>query len=135
VWLSFLYRLARRVLEGVRAHQTDTLCKDAEILVLRHQLDAEILVLRHQLAVLRRQVARPRFTWADRALVALLAGLVPKDRWSAFLVTPKTILAWHRRSFEDAGPTRTGVRDGRLLPPKRSSSSAGSLARIPDGDT
>jgi putative transposase len=96
VWLSFLYRLARRVLEGVRAHQTDTLCKDAEILVLRHQLDAEILVLRHQLAVLRRQVARPRFTWADRALVALLAGLVPKDRWSAFLVTPKTILAWHR---------------------------------------
>ncbi|MDA8359915.1 MAG: hypothetical protein M0Z95_27260 [Actinomycetota bacterium] len=58
--------------------------------------DAEILVLRHQLAVLRRQVGRPRFTWADRALVALLAGLVPKDRWSAFLVTPKTILAWHR---------------------------------------
>jgi hypothetical protein len=85
VWLSFLYRLARRVLEGVRVHQTDTLSKDAEILVLRHQL-----------AVLRRQVARPRFTWVDRALVALLAGLVPKDRWSAFLVTPKTILAWHR---------------------------------------
>ena len=59
--------------------------------------DAEILVLRHQLAVLRRQVTRPRFTWSDRALIALLAGLVPRERWSAFLVTPKTILDWHRR--------------------------------------
>jgi len=58
--------------------------------------DAEILVLRHQLAVLRRQVARPRLTWSDRALVAGLAGLVPKERWASLLVTPKTILAWHR---------------------------------------
>jgi transposase InsO family protein len=58
--------------------------------------DAEILVLRHQLAVLRRQLARPRFTWSDRAIVALLAGLMPRDRWRSFLVTPKTVLAWHR---------------------------------------
>jgi transposase len=59
--------------------------------------DAEILVLRHQLAVLRRQVARPRFNWSDRAVIALLSGLVPCQRWSAFLVTPQTILDWHRR--------------------------------------
>jgi hypothetical protein len=39
--------------------------------------DAEILVLRHQLAVLRRQLARPRFTWSDRAIVALLADPRP----------------------------------------------------------
>jgi hypothetical protein len=58
--------------------------------------DAEILVLRHQLAVLRRQVARPRFTWSDRALIATLAKLVPRERWAAFLVTPETILRWHR---------------------------------------
>jgi putative transposase len=58
--------------------------------------DAEILVLRHQLAVLQRQVARPRFTWSDRALVALLAGLVPRERWRSFLVRPETILRWHR---------------------------------------
>jgi hypothetical protein len=58
--------------------------------------DAEILVLRHQVAVLRRQVARPRFTWSDRALVALLAGLVPRERWRSFLVRPETILGWHR---------------------------------------
>jgi putative transposase len=54
-------------------------------------------VLRHQLAILRRQVARPRLTWSDRALIALLAKVVPRQRWSAFLVTPKTILDWHRR--------------------------------------
>ena len=58
--------------------------------------DAEIVVLRHQLAVLRRQVARPRFRWSDRALVAVLARLVPRERWSAFLVTPETILRWRR---------------------------------------
>ncbi|MCA1687546.1 MAG: integrase core domain-containing protein, partial [Actinobacteria bacterium] len=58
--------------------------------------DAEILVLRHQLAVLRRQVARPRFSWSDRALIATLSRLVPRERWVAFLVAPETILRWHR---------------------------------------
>jgi transposase len=73
------------VLEVVRVHWSDTAAKDAEILVLRHQL-----------AVLRRQVTRPRFTWSDRALVALLAGLVPRELWGSFLVTPQTVLGWHR---------------------------------------
>ena len=58
--------------------------------------EAEILVLRHQLAVLRRQVARPHFRWSDRAVIAALARLVPRERWAAFLVTPETILRWHR---------------------------------------
>jgi putative transposase len=53
-------------------------------------------VLRHQLAVLQRQGARPRFTWSDRALVSALARLVPRERWASFLVTPETILRWHR---------------------------------------
>lgn len=53
-------------------------------------------MLRHQLAVLRRHVDRPRFSWSDRALIAILAKLVPRERWAAFLVTPETILAWHR---------------------------------------
>ena len=83
--LSVLYRLVRRALEIVGVHRMDVLAKDAEILVLRHQL-----------AVLRRQMARPRFSWSDRALIALLARLVPKSRCSGFLITPKTILAWHR---------------------------------------
>jgi transposase InsO family protein len=85
VALSFLYRLVRRVAEAVRIHQMDGVAKDAEILVLRHQL-----------AVLQRQVARPRFTWSDRALVSALARLVPRELWASFLVRPETILRWHR---------------------------------------
>ena len=50
--------------------------------------DLEIAVLRHQLAVVRRQVARPRYTPADRMLLASLAKLLPRDRWPVFLVTP-----------------------------------------------
>ena len=58
--------------------------------------DAEILVLRHQLMVLRRQVARPRPSWADRALQAALSRLVPRNRWPRLFVTPETVLRWHR---------------------------------------
>jgi len=56
----------------------------------------EIAVLRHQLAVLRRQVPRARYTPADRMLLAALARLLPRQRWTAFLVTPSTLLRWHR---------------------------------------
>ena len=56
----------------------------------------EIAVLRHQLAVLRRQVPRPRYTSADRMLLAALAKLLPRERWAAFMVTPSTRLRWHR---------------------------------------
>ena len=58
--------------------------------------DVEIAVLRHQLMVLRRQVARPRYTPTDRLVLATLAKLLPRERWSAFLVTPATVLRWHR---------------------------------------
>jgi transposase InsO family protein len=58
--------------------------------------DVEIAVLRHQLSVLKRQVARPRFSPTDRAVLATLARLLPRERWATFLVTPATLLAWHR---------------------------------------
>ena len=53
-------------------------------------------MLRHQLAVLGRQVARPRYSPTDRAVLATLARLLSRERWGVFLVTPATLLRWHR---------------------------------------
>ena len=54
-------------------------------------------MLRHQLTVLRRQARRPRLSWADRALSAALTRLLPAPRRLGLLVTPATILRWHRQ--------------------------------------
>jgi putative transposase len=99
--LSFLYLMAHRLvgllLGGLRSE---------------HAKDIEIAVLRHQVQVLRRQVKRAEFRPADRALLALLSRALPCGRWSTFMVTPDTLLRWHRRlvTRKWTQPSRRGGR-------------------------
>src|SRR3954447_6501259 len=83
--VAFLYWALRRLLE---------------LLVLMARSDGakevEILVLRHELQLLRRQVARPRVRASDRALLAALSRVLPRERRHSFLVQPTTLLRWHR---------------------------------------
>ena len=86
--LRFVFLLITRVASWLRLSQR------REIWLI-----AEILILRHQLAVLqRRQPCRPKLNWADRALLAILLGVIPKARRQGLrlLVTPDTMLRWHR---------------------------------------
>jgi putative transposase len=86
--LRFVFLLITRVAAWLQLSQREEAWKTAEILILRHQL-----------AVLqRRQPHRPNVNWADRALLAALLGVIPKARRQGLrlLVTPDTILRWHR---------------------------------------
>ena len=86
--LRFVFLLITRVAAWLRLSRREEAWKTAEILILRHQL-----------AVLqRRQPRRPKLNWADRALLAALLGVIPKARRQGLrlLVTPDTILRWHR---------------------------------------
>jgi putative transposase len=72
-----------------------------QLALLRRRSDAfkelEIVVLRHELSVLRRQARRPQLTMADRVLLAAASRLLPRANWRSFMLTPATLLRWHRR--------------------------------------
>src|SRR6266536_221811 len=59
-------------------------------------LEIENVALHHQLAILRRKAGRPRFRRMDRVMLTAASRLLSRDRWSSLLVTPQTLLRWHR---------------------------------------
>jgi hypothetical protein len=77
---ALLYAIIRRVLllSGISS--------DAE---------AEVLVLRHELAVLRRQIQRPKLRRSDKLFLSAMSRMLPRERWAAFIVTPATLVRWH----------------------------------------
>jgi IS30 family transposase len=83
--LSIFYVVARRVLSLVVVRFRPEGSKDLELVVLRHEL-----------SVLRRQVDRPKLDDADRVFLSAASRLLARKRWSVFVVTPETLLRWHR---------------------------------------
>jgi putative transposase len=84
MWCTLRFLVVRRVLSALTLGPRP----DAK--------DVEIAVLRHQLAIVQRQVPRPRYNDADRLVLSTLGSLLPRERWGVFLVTPATLLRWHR---------------------------------------
>ena len=81
---ALVYLLLRRLVRLIAGSSNDM---DREI---------ELTVLRHQLKVLNRRVGRPRLRRRDRLIMVALGRLLPRARWSSFLVSPQTLLRWHR---------------------------------------
>jgi putative transposase len=84
VLFSILYLILRGMLRLVPAAEGG------------REREVEILVLRHQLKVLSRKAGRPRLRRTDRAFLAAVSRMLPRERWTSFLVGPTTLLLWHR---------------------------------------
>jgi putative transposase len=85
VFFSLIYFLLRLVLR-VPSSGSDR----------ERELELELLVLRQELIVLKRKAGRPKLRRSDKVFLTALSRLLPRERWSAFIVTPGTLLRWHR---------------------------------------
>jgi len=85
VLFGLVYLLLRRIVRLIAGSSNNELSTEVELLVLRHQLK-----------VLKRQVGRPRLRRRDRLFMAAISRVLPRARWSSFLVSPQTLLRWHR---------------------------------------
>ena len=99
---ALLYLLVRRALRLAAGSASDV------------YNDIELIVLRHQLAVLKRQVGRPRVRRGDRLFMAALSRVLPRPRWSSFVVSPQTLLRWHRELVRRKWTYRRNATGGRL---------------------
>lgn len=100
--LRLAYVIARRLVGGLVLLARSDAAKEVEILLLCHEI-----------AVLQRQTRRPRLTWTDRVVMAALALRLPPARRIGLLVTPATILGWHRRLVARRWTTSKPWRPGR----------------------
>jgi hypothetical protein len=106
VW-SFVYVALRRLVSLVLLCLRSSDAKEVEILVVRHELE-----------ILRREQPRARLEPRDRAWLSVLSRCLPRKRWSAFVVTPETLLGWPRRmvrrrwTYPNAPKGRPPVPDG-----------------------
>jgi len=85
VIFALVYLLLRRLVQWITGSPNELL-----------ETEIEVAVLRHQLKVLERQLGRPRLRRRDRLFMAALSTVLPRTRWSAFVVSPQTLLRWHR---------------------------------------
>src|SRR5438094_2528364 len=99
---SLLYAILRAVLRLVVPAST-----------LERSTEVELLVLRHELGILRRQISRPRFRRRDRMFLAAASRLLERSSWRSFLVTPQTLLRWHRELVRRKWTYRRTRRPGR----------------------
>jgi hypothetical protein len=115
VFLSLCLLVLRRILQLAVLHVRSNDFKDLEIIVLRHEL-----------GILRRRIRRPAMTWIDWLFLAAASRLLPRARWRSFIITPGTLLRWHRRLVAKRGRTR--VESGARRSAARSESSTSSCS-------